>query len=122
MALYNCWFCLDEPFNNEGLWHIQKGASKAEYIGFNFRYWSKTNCARNHIHQTKLKAINPLVWITTGKPVFAVRLGVCRALFLGRTAKIPLCRVFLFTHGKNSLPCVVFFDARQKTSVMCLFF
>jgi hypothetical protein len=44
-------------------------------------------------------------------------------LFLGRMAKRPLCCVFLFTHDKNSLSCIVFVDARQrKKPLSCISF
>jgi hypothetical protein len=42
-----------------------------------------------------------------------VRLGVCRAFFLGRTAKSPLCCEF-FMHDKEPLSCVVFFFRMAK--------
>jgi hypothetical protein len=64
---------------------------------------------------------------TTGNAAFAVRSNLCRASFIERTAKsfvavrrpkrtaTNLCRASYFTtHGKESLPCVLITDARQR--------
>jgi hypothetical protein len=64
---------------------------------------------------------------TTGNAAFAVHLNLCRASFIGRTTKsffavrrpkrrtTNLCRASYFTvHDKESLPCVLNTDARQR--------
>jgi hypothetical protein len=69
----------------------------------------------------------PFVCDTTGNAAFAVHLNFCRASFIGRTAKsffvvrhtkrtvTNLCRSSYFmAHGKESLPCVLNTDARQR--------
>jgi hypothetical protein len=65
---------------------------------------------------------------TTGNAAFAVRSNLCRAFFIGhtakklsavrrtkRTAKNICCASYFLTHGKESLSCVLVSGARQRS-------